>query len=1118
MAEQRLLDPALPDAEFVTLLEGPISVLYSSTSEAERNAAQALLTQIQDAPNAWLRVDKVLDAPSASVGAKFFALQILDALIRYRWKALPRETASSIRNYVVNAVIKLSSTEEQLQRQRVFVGKLNLILVQVVKQEWPQRWPKFIEELVGASRRSVSLCENNMQILQLLSEEVFDFSSGVMTQERIDALKTQFNDDFKRVFELCQYVFSSAQDLITTHPALLVATLNTLERFLSWIPLGFIFETRLIESLVEFMAAPALRYATLRCLREVASLSIAHMYDDRFLLLFMSFMKQLVVVLPRGTDIAAAYDDSTDDTDQGFIMDLALFLTGFFKSHLNLVDDPNSSEEVLEALRVAHEYLVKISTVSDVEVFKTCLDWWFRLASDLYDNECHIAGNTNRTRTLLMNSPADGKVAPLPSGGVSSPRRSFYSPILAEVRRVMIGRMAKPEEVLIVEDDNGEIVREVTKDTDAIALYKTMRETLVFLTHLDTTNTEDIMLSKLSRQIDQSEWSWSNLNTLCWAIGSISGAMGEEEERKFLVTVIKELLHLVEIKAGKDNRAVVASNIMYVVGQYPRFLRAHWKFLKTVINKLFDFMDETHPGVQDMACDTFLKIAQKCRSKFVTLQPGETRPFIVEMLERMHGTERMPSIIRKLQPHQVQSFYESCGCVIASQPDPTQRSNLIMKLFELPNADWQTLIYAATVHEEVLLEREKMKSFSGILRTNSRVSSSLGAPYLVQLEWIYADMLKVYKVYSTLIQRIVSTGGQHVTKTSEVRNMRAVKRDILRVLEAFIVTAPEKDREQINKSIVEPLSDVVLGDYFTSLPESREPAVLSLYSHIVAYNKGGLSDAAITLIFKSLFGCTLDMIKNNFEDFPDARINFFLLLRSVNQHNFTSLFKLDGNPAAAEAEFRVVINAIVWALKHTERNVAETGLQILLELLRNVDHSPYVGYFYRMYFKSILNDILSVLTDTFHRPGFKLHAHILMHLIGAVCSGRITEPIWDQAVQEEVSLASCSGTVAPTNALYLRNHLTTLLKAAFPNLSSTQVTEVVRNLLAGSDEKMFKGHLRDFLVQTKEFSGGDNTDLFDEEAQAKLAETQKAEAERLARTPGLVAPGVGVDDGMSGMG
>lgn len=77
---------------------------------------------------------------------------------------------------------------------------------------------------------------------------------------------------------------------------------------------------------------------------------------------------------------------------------------------------------------------------------------------------------------------------------------------------------------------------------------------------------------------------------LCWAIGSISGAMQEEDEKRFLVTVIKDLLGLCEQKKGKDNKAIIASNIMYVVGQYPRFLRAHWKFLKTVVNKLFEFM------------------------------------------------------------------------------------------------------------------------------------------------------------------------------------------------------------------------------------------------------------------------------------------------------------------------------------------------------------------------------------------------------------------------------------------------------------------------------------------------------------------------------------------------
>lgn len=92
---------------------------------------------------------------------------------------------------------------------------------------------------------------------------------------------------------------------------------------------------------------------------------------------------------------------------------------------------------------------------------------------------------------------------------------------------------------------------------------------------------------------------------------------------------------------------------MYVVGQYPRFLRAHWKFLKTVVNKLFEFMHETHDGVQDMACDTFIKIALKCRRHFVQLQPNESCTFIEEILATMS------TIICDLQPQQV--GFGSCG-------------------------------------------------------------------------------------------------------------------------------------------------------------------------------------------------------------------------------------------------------------------------------------------------------------------------------------------------------------------------------------------------------------------------------------------------------------------------
>ena len=137
-----------------------------------------------------------------------------------------------------------------------------------------------------------------------------------------------------------------------------------------------------------------------------------------------------------------------------------------------------------------------------------------------------------------------------------------------------------------------------------------MRETLIFLTNIDTEGMDKAIQSRLERiTTDKDYFSFDRLNKLCWALGSISGTMKAEEENHFIVQVVKELLNLCERKSGKSNKALVAADIMYVVGSFPKFLIGHWPFLKTVIKKLNEFMHEKHPGVQDMASETFLKIA-----------------------------------------------------------------------------------------------------------------------------------------------------------------------------------------------------------------------------------------------------------------------------------------------------------------------------------------------------------------------------------------------------------------------------------------------------------------------------------------------------------------------------
>ncbi len=96
-----------------------------------------------------------------------------------------------------------------------------------------------------SAKTNLSLSENNMIILKLLSEEIFDFSADQMTQNKIKNLKNQMCGEFSEIFKLCSEVLEEA-----SKTSLIRATLETLLRFLNWIPLGYIFETTVIDLLL----------------------------------------------------------------------------------------------------------------------------------------------------------------------------------------------------------------------------------------------------------------------------------------------------------------------------------------------------------------------------------------------------------------------------------------------------------------------------------------------------------------------------------------------------------------------------------------------------------------------------------------------------------------------------------------------------------------------------------------------------------------------------------------------------------------------------------------------------------------------------------------------------
>ena len=172
-------------------------------------------------------------------------------------------------------------------------------------------------------------------------------------------------------------------------------------------------------------------------------------------------------------------------------------------------------------------------------------------------------------------------------------------------------------------------------------------------------------------------------------------------------------------------------------------------------------------------------------------------------------------------------------------------------------------------------------------------------------------------------------------------------------METYIKKA--EDLEAINSNFIPPMLDAVLGDYNRNVPAARDAEVLNVMatitsrlgvsgvhpkkylprSSIVAYQD--LLTPQVLPILDAVFEPTLSMINQDFSEYPEHRVGFFKLLRTFNMHCFPGmcwhlskemwradiLSALLGLPPP---QFKMFIDSIIWAIKHTMRDIADMGL------------------------------------------------------------------------------------------------------------------------------------------------------------------------------------------------
>ncbi len=209
LSPEDLLNPEIQfDERKVALLDEIVGALYSQNPTFMAQANE-ILTKFQQEEGAWQFVDTILEK-SSNDNTKFIALSILDATVSNKWKILPEDQKSGIKEYITNLVISLGKSEVGNTTGGPLLTKLNQTLVSIVKHEWTTTWKGFITEICEASKTDQSLCENTMNILKLLSEEIFDFSKNEISSKKADELKETMTVQFASIYDLCVFVLNTA--------------------------------------------------------------------------------------------------------------------------------------------------------------------------------------------------------------------------------------------------------------------------------------------------------------------------------------------------------------------------------------------------------------------------------------------------------------------------------------------------------------------------------------------------------------------------------------------------------------------------------------------------------------------------------------------------------------------------------------------------------------------------------------------------------------------------------------------------------------------------------------------------------------------------------------------
>lgn len=491
------------------------------------------------------------------------------------------------------------------------------------------------------------------------------------------------------------------------------------------------------------------------------------------------------------------------------------------------------------------------------------------------------------------------------------------------------------------------------------------------------------------------------LNRLCWVACSCVDAMPFEKETKLFMMLIKQLLKFCKAKKGRDSKSAIASMLMFTIRQYHKHVRRNKALLQTIVNKCFEFIHDPFPGIQDMAVETFHKLAITSAKEIYELDNTNYFDKIISDFFPVY------KIITTLQ---LRLLFLQAICHIIYKGDRSGKNKLdkfdgqtgytkqlyyIQTLNRNMNEQFLTavniIVQAFNSNQNLNEIKEVIVNLREIIQFNEWQCDVCKELYILyQFNYFYPKFLELYVFAQSIIIRIQSTYSPALSQLCSVRQ------DLLKLLANFVHFEPAAH----NYCVLNGIQDVTITqctdfirnqvflDYANATATSRDEHVLLISRHFLN-NLDSADLSSFELLLDRVFSPTLETLKSDQSTNSKFKEPLYLLVKASIIKFFDDVLK--------KGLLSIYVTCLIEGIKDQYPQSGIVALETFNCFIEELNKRSYViKPFLSAFLVYITENLINVMIDGFHSYGLNDHARILLRLL--VCCGQINTPEVNRAV------------------------------------------------------------------------------------------------------------------------